>query len=216
MENNLPIGTDYLSFNDENLFMLLKSFGNKVEGGFATYATLIKLTSELKLMDSIPIKNFILKKNIISGYPFKHYLSENDDGTFLYFPVLSPENLIRDTVYQLIDNKLIPSFKLKFEKPQSFNEEGFKAINILNITNSATYLVCEYNQDGEWRLFIYNKNLSKSYNLKEGPLDDQGDPVMLRPLDMKKDMFFYNKTAKYSDSKTEELNPKIGIVQLKQ
>jgi hypothetical protein len=129
--------------------------------------------------------------------------------------VLDPENMLRDTIYRIEGNNLIPSIKLRFEKPQSLDERGFQTLAILNIIHSSSYLICEYIQDGERRLFIYNKKESASHILKKGLLDDQGDPVVLRPLDLEKDRFFYIKTAEYSNSKTEEANPLIGIVELK-
>lgn len=215
MERKFLHGTYYISCNERNLYITQNSIGNVVEGGFATYTTLLKLTSQLEFSDSIPVKTVILKENYVGGFSYKNYLSTNRFGTYIYYPVLTPENLLRDTLYQIAGNKLIPSIKLQFEKKLSLNKEGFKNINIYNVANSSSYLICEYDQDLERRSFIYNKKTSTGYTLKTGLLDDQGEPVVLRPLDLDRDMFFYIKTTEYSNIDKEEPNPKIGIVELK-
>lgn len=214
LERSFFHGTFYISFNEGNLYITQTSIGNVVEGGYATYTTLLKLTDQLEFSDSIPLKTVILKENIVSGFGFKNYLSTNKFGTYIYYPVLTPEVLLRDTLYRMEGNKLIPSIKLEFEKQQSLNKYGFKNTNIYNVTHSSSYLICEYDQDEERRLFIYNTKTSTGYNLKTGPLDDQGDPVVLRPLDLEKDMFFYVKATEFSNSDQEEPNPIIGIVEL--
>ncbi len=215
MEKKFPHGTYNLEFVDGKLYKFLRSIGNEVKGGYANATSLLELSPQLDLLDSIPVKTVYLKENMVSRYPYMHFMSKNKTGTYLYYPVLTPENMLRDTIYQIEGNKLIPSIRLGFEKRQSLDEKGFKALQILNIINSSSYLICEYYQDRERRLFIFDKKESTGYNLKEGLLDDQGDPVVLRPLDMEKDMFFYIKTAEYTDGDTEEPNPLIGIVELK-
>jgi hypothetical protein len=63
------------------LYMALQSHGNIVEGGFATYTGLVKLTPQLEFLDSIPVKTVVLKEYWRGGYPFKHFLSKNE-GVF--------------------------------------------------------------------------------------------------------------------------------------
>lgn len=215
MERAFYHGTYYISFNESNLYITQNSIGNVVESGFATYTTLLKLTAQLEVSDSIPLKTVILKENGVGGFPIKNYLSTNKFGTYIYYPVLTQENLLRDTLYRMEGDEFIPSIKLQFEQKQSLNKHGFKTTNIYNIIHSSSYLICEYDQDWERRLFIYNTKTSTGYNLETGPLDDQGDRVVLRPLDLEKDRFFYIKATEYSNSKTEEPNPIIGIVELK-
>lgn len=105
--------------------------------------------------------------------------------------------------------------KLVFERPQSLNQQGYQTMLINNINNAASYIICEYDQDWERMMFLYDKKRSKGYNLKGGLVDDEGDVVLLRPLDLAKDTFYYVKEAKFSNSNVEETNPVIGIVKLK-
>jgi hypothetical protein len=62
---------------------------------------------------------------------------------------------------------------------------------------------------------LYDKFKSQGVNLKDGILDSQGDPVVLRPLNLKNDMFYYIKTSQFTKVSKEEMNPVIGIVTLK-
>ena len=65
-------------------------------------------------------------------------------------------------------------------------------------------------------MFLYDKKNKRGYNLSEGLIDDDGEPVFLRPLDLDRDVFYYIKKAEYIESSIEEQNPEIGIVKLKQ
>jgi hypothetical protein len=65
----------------------------------------------------------------------------------------------------------------------------------------------------EFFFYLYSMEESQGYNLKV--LDEEGDPVFLRPLDPANDIFYYVKKVEYVDSSIEEANPIIGIVKLK-
>ena len=214
-EVKLSHGTDYIHFSEGNLYMFLKTYRNKIEDGFTNEAFLRKASSDLEIEFTIPVKSVFLKEEMVGNYQYMHYISENKDGTFLYFPVLTRENLLRDTVYQIVEKGLQPVIKLNFEKKQVIDDDGFKELQILNILNSNSYLICEYDQERQRRLFIQNKVSGESFVAKNGILDSKKDPVILRPLDLKNDLFFYIKTAKFSNKSKEELNPIIGIVKLR-
>jgi len=64
-------------------------------------------------------------------------------------------------------------------------------------------------------MFFYDKKNKKGFSLKDGFLDDQGDKVFLRPLDLTNDVFYFSKAVEYADKSIEEANPLIGIVKLK-
>lgn len=74
---------------------------------------------------------------------------------------------------------------------------------------------CEYYSESKYMNFIYEKEGAIGHNLQKGVLDGNGNPVVLRPLDLGRDIFYFVQQSKYSDRETEERNPTIGIVQLK-
>ncbi|UCS95066.1 6-bladed beta-propeller [Echinicola marina] len=205
-----------LEFTDGKLYEFYNSHGNEVKEGYVNYSFLHEFSPQLELLDSITLKTVNLKKHIVSVYNYKHFISKTKEGTYLYYPVLVAENIKRDTLYQFKEDRLVPFLKLDFEKPQSSDVLKMrKAVNIYNINNSNSYVICEYVQERENRFFVFNKKDSISYNLKVGPLDDQGEPVVLRPLDLEKDKFYYAKASEFMDKETEESNPIVGIVELK-
>ncbi|MCL6258542.1 6-bladed beta-propeller [Aquiflexum sp. TKW24L] len=214
-EKKFPILLQYISILNNRPIIISETLGTKVFNGFANQTNLFELDSDLKIVDSLQIRNVVLPERIISGYPFKHYISVVEKDNFLYKPVLTPENLIRDTLYKINGKELIPHIKLKFEKPQSLNSEGFKITNVYNIVNSKSYLFCEYENENQIMLFLFDRKKKVGYNLKGGIRDSDGEKVLLRPLDLSKDIFYFVKEVKYENSKTEESNPIIGIVKLK-
>jgi hypothetical protein len=130
-------------------------------------------------------------------------------------PVLTPENMLRDTLYQVMDNTLKPAIRFEFERGQSLDERGYQTLLLYNVVNSSSYYILEYDQDWERFMFLYDKKKNTGYNLRKGLLDDTGEPVFLRPLDLRENLFYYIKKKEYSDKSTEEKNPEIGIVKLR-
>lgn len=86
---------------------------------------------------------------------------------------------------------------------------------LYNIVNSSSYYILEYDQDWKRFMFLYDKKNKTGYNLSEGLIDDNGEPMFLRPLDLANNLFYYIKKVEYVDKSIEEENPIIGIVKLK-
>jgi hypothetical protein len=133
----------------------------------------------------------------------------------MFMPVLTPENLMWDTLYQVKDKRVVSAVRFDFERKQSLDERGYQTLLLYNIINSSSYYILEYDQDWERFMFLYDKKNKTGFNLSGGLIDDEGDPVFLRPLDLDQDLFYYIKKAEYVDSSIEEQNPVIGIVKLK-
>jgi len=214
-ERRLGFLIQYLKILDQKLFIISEKIGIEVPGGFANQTNLYELNSSLEITDSMSIRTVLLDKKEFGFFPDKNYLSNIDDGLFLYHPVLSHENMIRDTLYQVMDKSLIPVIKFNFERPQSLDNRGGQTLLLYNIINSSSYMICEYDQYWQRMLFLYDKKNATGYNLSKGLIDEEGDPVFLRPLDLANDIFYYIKKVEYVDKSIEEENPVIGIVKLK-
>lgn len=172
------------------------------------------MDSTLEINNSIPLRTVVLNENTASIYGYNHYISTIRGNSYIYTPVLTNENILRDTLYQFKDEGLFPVLKLNFDKPH-IDPKGIKTTWIYNIIKSSSYIICEYVRRGNKMFYLYSTEQSKGYNLKEGILDEEGDPVFLRPLDPANDIFYYVKKVEYVDSSIEEVNPIIGIVKLK-
>lgn len=210
-----PIG--YLKILDGSLWIVSEEIGMEIGDEIANQANIYKLNQDLEITDTIPYKTVILDQIRVGGYGFRYWLSDIEEGLFMYMPVLTPENIVRDTLYQVKEEDKIvkPAVRFQFERPQSFDKWGVQTLALLNIFNSSSYYILEYDQDYKRFMFLYDKKNKTGFNLSGGLIDDEGDPVFLRPLDLKKDLFYYIKKAEFEDKSIEEKNPVIGIVKLK-
>ena len=204
----------YLNIVDQKPIIISERDWVPVEDGFSNQTILFELNPALEITDSTLFRNVILKEAMGVRYSSKHFLSQNKDGVFLYAPVLTQENILRDTLYKFEGDSIIPFVKLDFEEPH-FDENGEKAVDIYNIMHSSSYIICEYARNKDKKLFIYSKKESKGYNLEVGILDEDDQPLVLRPLDLENDIFYYIKEEEFQNTGVEELNPAIGIVKLR-
>jgi hypothetical protein len=51
-------------------------------------------------------------------------------------------------------------------------------------------------------------------NITKGLLDENGDPHMLKPIDLSKNLFYFYSQTQFTNSAEEELNPTLIIVEL--
>lgn len=214
-EIKLNFYLDYFQVFNNTCYGISNEYGKVVKNGFENVTKLYRLGPKMEVEDTIVLRTAIVESKIATILGYRDYMSSIDDNLYIYTPVTTNENILRDTLYQLIGEDLIPFAKLNFEKPH-LSEKGIKKYWIANIVNTQSYISSvSYNQEDEIRMLLYNKVTEKCYNFKKGILDDQGDPVLLRPLDPGNDIFYFIKKDQFSDLKTEEKNPTIGIVKLK-
>lgn len=205
---------DYVAIVENGLWIISQSYEKPVKEGFANETYLNFFDSNFQIQDSILFRTVILKNKTAASYPFKNFISNRDGSYFIFTPVLTNEKFIRDTLYQIADQKIIPYRKLEFEQPH-LNEKGIKNVWIYNIFIQGSYLFCEYSQNSKKMFFVFDEDKSIGYNLEEGLLDDHANPLKLHPLRNSFVQLYFVQKASFSDSGTEEQNPVIGIVTLK-
>jgi len=208
-----PIG--YLKILDGDLWVVSEEIGTRIGDDFVNQTNIYKLDNAYEISDTIPFRTLILEQKQIGGYGFRYWLSDIEEGLFMFMPVLTPENMLRDTLYQVSDKIIKPAVKFRFERAQSLDEHGYQTLLLYNIVNSSSYYILEYDQEWKRFLFLYDKKNKTGYNLSEGLIDDDGEPMFLRPLDLDQDLFYYINKVEYIDRSIEEQNPEIGIVKLK-
>lgn len=210
-ERRYPMLLPYINVIDKNILIISDEIVGDSELGITNNTTLYKLGHDLIVNDSSMIRKVIIDENKSTGYNFKFYISSDEFGNYFYKPVLTQESIFPDTLYQIEGVTMTPYKKIVFEKSKKLDLDGYITPLMLNISNSSSYIVCEYMQDAERMLFLYEKSTSKYYNLKNGILDKDGIPIMIRPLDSKNNIFYYIKQAQYEKGLKQELNPIIGI-----
>ncbi|MCE7054339.1 6-bladed beta-propeller [Algoriphagus sp. AGSA1] len=210
-EKTFPFFIDYIEIIDKSINLVAGEDGVKSGDKFVNQRSLFKINSDLEIVDSIPLIYREMNEQTGASYPYKNFISTIEEEKYIYTPVLTNESIIRDTLFKIDGLVLNPSTKLDFAPPL-LNKDGNKLILIKNMILSKNFLICEYNREGKNMFFIGDRRNDSSINLNNGISIDNGETVVLRPLDLSQDQFYFVKTYNYSDVSEEELNPMIGIV----
>jgi len=206
---------NYLNILNGELWVVSEEIGINRGNGIANQTNVYRLDKVYQITDTIPFRTIKMDQKRVGGYPYRHWFSNKDEGLFMFMPVLTPENMIRDTLYRVEDKMVVPAVRFNFERKQSLDERDYQTLLLYNIVNSKSYYIIEYDQDWKRYMFLYDKKNKTGYNLSEGLIDDEEEPVFLRPLDLDQDLFYYIKKVEFEDKSIEEQNPIIGIVKLK-
>lgn len=211
-EKNYPMLLGYIKVIDKKIMIISDETSSDVENRLIRNTTLYELDSSLNIINNSIVRKMIIDKNKSIGYNYKFFISSDELGDYFFKPVFTPEENFRDTLYKIDGVRLIPYKIIDFQKSQKLDSDGYITPIMLNIINSSSYIICEYIQDNEMMLFLYENSTSKHYNLNNGILDHDGIPIVLRPLDLLNNTFYYIKQTKYEKGLKEELNPVIGVV----
>ena len=146
-------------------------------------------------------------------YPNKHYMSQTGTQTFVYYPVLTPEPIVRDTLYELRNNKLIPYMKLRFSDDGTVDSHNNNTKSLYNVWKSGMYIFANYSKKDQF-LFIYNQKTGHGANMKDGIEDDiyNNGKILIAPL---QDSYFYYQFNPETLDDNIEPNPDIYIGKLK-
>ena len=215
--------SEFMTVSGDKILTVSTSFGIKSnENKYLNITKLIRYT-----LQGIPLDTIIIKKIELPGifgttFPQAYYLSDLGNTLYLYYPVLIPEpsQILRDTLYELKEHKMISSVKLDFGKA-SVPKNGKKQIQILNIYRTVNYLISEYSFEGDKLFFYHDYIRNVGYNIRGGLIDDffNTGVVQLRPLDLRSELMYFVKDAFEVTGKIEEVsensNPVIFFVKLK-
>lgn len=188
-------------------------------GNYATHVYLYDLNDDLEISDSLLLRNIMLDNGTMGFFPSNHF-SETAGTTYFYYPFIAIEPVLRDTLYQFVDGKLIPSVKLKFDMPYKATETT-RNISIYSIHRTERFLIATYATQGKGHQFFYDLKDHISYDMTRGFIDDflNSGKAKLQLFNTKKSEFFFVK-AGYElegivDGMDENSNPAIIFVTLK-
>jgi hypothetical protein len=186
------------------------------DNGFYSRTVLYKENNDLQITDSIDIRKVDVDRFGFIGLPFSDYITYNNKDVYLYYPEGNEEPVLRDTLYRIKDNQLIPYLKLEFK--DGGIASGKKFINLYNIYKSSRFVFSAYRKrDNNYR-FCYDTKTGKGYNMKDGYTDDifnTPKKVTIRPLGSDPEIFFYYYTDMDKAVGLEEPNPTLYIGRLK-
>lgn len=197
-----------------------------------TKSILLRMNENFQITDSCIIRDNYYEKGYISMFFSKDYIVKNNTSIYFYSPEVYPKwlapevKVLRDTLYRIEDNHLVPELKLKF-KNDGFDSVGDKIIDLYNIFRSSRYVFAIYqiNPNNTQRVlehpkiffFCYDTKTGKSYNMQDGFTDDINGiekRVSIRPLHTNSEIFYYWHTNMKPDD-PEEPNPTLYIIKLK-
>ena len=228
-ESRLNQGCFYFDINYFNNELFFECF---VMGGNVSKKIVYRMNNNLQLTDSI-----ICWKNSFEGrmndtHIFMDYLVKNGTSMYVYPKELymkwnTPNiKVLRDTLYRVEDNQLIPELKLKFRN-NGFDGYGDKIINLHNLYRSSRYIFAfyEYNPNNRERtteqakryFFCYDTKTGQGYNMLDGYKDDiHGieERVYIHPLTTDSEYFYYC-YPQINPNDREEPNPTLYIGKLK-
>ena len=220
---------DYRDINyiNDELFLECTS----IEGKLAK-RILYRMNENLQITDSIICWENYYERNYHGMSYFWDYIVKIKSSIYVYLSEAYPKwnapnvKVLRDTLYRLEDNKLVPELKLKF-KNDGFDGLGDKIIDLYNIFRSSRYIFAIYQINPNNRTnqhektyryhFCYDTKTGKGYNMLDGYTDDINGiekRVSIHPLHTDSEIFYYWHTNMKPDDR-EEPNPTLYIIKLK-
>ena len=224
LDQNLVCG-DIIYNNDELLLDCLYHDGKNKQ------RIMYHINDNLQVTDSIICwENYYERP--IDVHHFPDYMVKNRTSMYVYPKELYPKfyapnvKVLRDTLYRLEGNQLVPELKLKFRN-DGIDRYGDKVIDLYNLYRSSRYIFAKYiyNPDNRERniefpkssYFCYDTKTGKGYNMPGGYTDDINgieERVEIRPLISDSEYFYYWYTH-MSPNDREEPNPTLYIGKLK-
>jgi hypothetical protein len=206
---------EYINYVNDELLVLSTFWGLKADNGSLNQTVLYRINKKRQITDSVNVKKIFLENLIGTLNSAMDYVTYIDGDTYLYYPVLINEPIVRDTLYQLKDNHLIPHLKLKFSD-ENITVNGMKNKHLLNICKSTRYIFANYQKRDAKYCFLYDDKTRKGCNFKDGFTDDIHNTgrAYIRPFNTNVEMFYYLHTAD-NDVSNEEPNPTLYIGVLK-
>lgn len=212
---------EFITVVGDELWVVATSLANKLENGtYLNITNLIKYNLQGNLTDSMIIIKVFLTGQAGTINPQSYYISDLGNSQYIYYPVLLPEPITRDTIYEISGNELAPSIKLDFgDAARPVN--GRKQIFFGNVFRTEKYLFAEYTYNKNRTIFCYDFTDEARYYAKQGFSDDffVTGVVQLKPLNLENGIMYFVKDAfelvGKIDGVSENSNPVIFVVKLK-
>lgn len=219
-EKKAAVIIEAIHITQEGLQVIVPSFGKKKSASnkLLNEVFLINLNKEFDFKDSITIRSTEVDQLTGATMPVGlRFISEVGSDKFIYFPVPFKDALIRDTLYQLKDDKLIPSLKLDMGVR---NKEETRLI-ISSIVKTPDYLFSTFGINRKARQLLYHFKSGITHQVIDGFEDDVHNTgnASLTPLNTAKNLFYYTKEGieleGIMEGASSDDNPYLFIVELK-
>lgn len=204
----------YMNFINGEL-MIINESSEKGDEGKIRRSVLYKANKYSRIIDSIEIRKVVNPLITYSVLRADFILSDGKDIN-VYYRELNAEPSLRDTVFQIKDNTLVPDFRLDFQR-SGMRSDGKRDLFLFNIWRSSRFIFSYYGtiENGEeYSHYCYDTEKQKGASMK-GYYDDLhvGKDVNIFPMNLDSEQFYYTYT-KESDA-LDEPNPTLYIGVLK-
>jgi len=235
---------DYLTFINGKL-LTYNTYARQKEpdGKFANVSKIYRYNDEFNIIDSLIIRKFLLSEDLplIGIWPWPYYISDIKSGTYAYYVTSIPEPVLRDTLYKLEENVLVPAIKTDFSKVLSVDKNidfikliksgsmtpddqlKIRNVRLNNIYRTERYVFVEYTYEGQNNYGCYDLKEKIDYASHWGFADDlfgTDSVATFRPLDLRNNTFYFYKDG-YEvegiiDGITENSNPVLFMMKTKE
>ena len=188
------------------------------------HSMLYHLDDNFQVIDSHSIrKTYFAGGSMASIHPCTKNIVKGAEATFFYLSEIydrwaPTEITLRDTLYRLENNQLIPELRLKFRN-DGIDRGGNKFIELHNIFRSSRYVFSTYrnNLTNNTYQFVFDTKTGIGNNMQDGFIDDINnieERIIIRPLTTNSEMFYFWHTHMDPDC-FEEPNPTLYIGRLR-
>jgi len=213
-----------INYINNELLIIVENVDMKDSKGAFQHSVVLKMNNNLQIIDSCAIRDTYFQQTTKYSHAFHDFIFLGNENIQLYYSDIysnrqNPlEIVLRDTLYLMKNNHLIPEIKLKF-KNDGIDGYGNKFIHLYNIYRSSRYVFAFYRNDYRPGLynFCYDLQTGKGYNIKDGYTDDIYKiqrPLRILPFNLDTEFFYYLHTNIH-DYDLVEPNPTLYIGKLK-
>lgn len=214
---------DYLRVNEGQIWSFFQDYAyselNK-KHQFLYKVYKYSLESEM-LEDSLIVKSIDVELTSIHSTSQTKSFSETPNGLYVYCTVFFNDLDIRDTMYSIQNNRILPVFKIDFSGIGAYGGEK-RNLEILNMYKTQRFIFSDYKLNGKKQTFWYDSEKDQQYILNNGINDDiygTGE-VTLKPLDLKTNQMYFAKNGYELEGIVkgfnEDSNPAVYFVKLKE
>ena len=207
--------TNYIYYANDNLLYLAEKI-ETVNENKTKISYLYTIGNNLSISDSLEIHKIQTEHYGAAGFN-TDYMCSDGENTYLYFGDVTANPLVLDTLYQLINNQLIPYLNLRFNN-KGINIAGEKEVTILYLYKSSRYVFCRFANNIMEKTYCFYYDIKTGQGYKSiGVFNDDihtKEIVRIRPFDSYSNMFYYLYTN-IDDTAKEEPNPTLYVGKLK-
>lgn len=209
---------NYMAVINDELKIFTTQFGYQNENSDELFnlEILQSFDKELNKTDSVILKNIPIKKSVGSTFPMAKYLSKSNGAYYIYIPVLIPENVIRDTIYNFSENGISFHSKIDFQPFQNPDKDR-KSVNIKSIIKTDNYFFAEFINKGS-KQFLFDIKNQEGYYMEEGinvaefTLEETASLFPI--LNRENEVYFTGKPQSQADADYEP-NASVFVIKLK-